>query len=170
VAVLVIAAGLTAVLATRPQATTAQAASPLLGKQAPSIAGITVDGTHFTLPAQPGKYIVVNFFASWCEPCQQEEPNLVQFQYQHQRAGDASVVSVMIQDTVSAARSFQRSQGAIWPAMADPHGSIRLDYGVGSPPSTFVIAPDGRVVADYLGPVTVKDLDSVIQRAKASSP
>jgi peroxiredoxin len=54
--------------------------------------------------------------------------------------------------------------------MADPHGSIRLDYGVGSPPSTFVIAPDGRVVADYLGPVTVKDLDSVIQRAKASSP
>jgi peroxiredoxin len=170
VAVLVIAAGLTAVLATRPPATTAQAASPLLGKQAPSIAGITVDGTHFTLPAQPGKYIVVNFFASWCEPCQQEEPNLVQFQYQHQRAGDASVVSVVIQDTVSAARSFQRSQGAIWPTMADPQGSIRLDYGVGSPPSTFVIAPDGRVVADYLGPVTVKDLDSVIQRAKAPSP
>ncbi|HXA32436.1 MAG TPA: TlpA disulfide reductase family protein [Acidimicrobiales bacterium] len=169
-AVLVIAAGLTAVLATRPPATTAQAASPLLGKPAPSIAGITVDGTHFTLPAQPGKYIVVNFFASWCEPCQQEEPNLVQFQYQHQHAGDASVVSVVIQDTVSAARSFQRSQGAIWPTMADPQGSIRLDYGVGSPPSTFVIAPDGRVVADYLGPVTVKDLDSVIQRAKASSP
>jgi peroxiredoxin len=169
-AVLVIAAGLTAVLATRPQATTAQAASPLLGKQAPAISGATVNGTHFTMPAHPGKYVVVNFFASWCEPCQQEEPELVQFQYEHQRTGDASMLSVVIQDTVSAARSYQASQGATWPTMADPQGTIRLDYGVGSPPSTFVIAPDGRVVADYLGPVTAKDLTAVIQRAKASNP
>lgn len=169
-AVLVIAAGLTAVLATRPQATTAQAASPLLGKQAPAISGITVNGTQYAMPAHPGKYVVVNFFASWCEPCQQEEPELIQFQFEHQRSGDASMLSVVIQDTVSAARSYQASQGATWPTMADPRGAIRLDYGVGSPPSTFVVAPDGRVVADYLGPVTAKDLNSVIQRAKASSP
>ena len=169
-AVLVIAAGLTAVLATRPPATIAQAASPLLGKQAPAISGITVDGTRYTLPSPPGKYIVVNFFASWCEPCQQEEPNLIQFQFEHQRSGDASMLSVVIQDTVSAARNYQTSQGATWTTMADPQGTIRLDFGVGSPPSTFVIAPDGRVVADYLGPVTVKDLDMVIQRAKASNP
>jgi cytochrome c biogenesis protein CcmG/thiol:disulfide interchange protein DsbE len=168
--VLVIAAGLTAVLATRPAATIAQAASPLLGKQAPPISGITVDGTRYTLPSPPGKYIVVNFFASWCEPCQQEEPNLIQFQFEHQRSGDASMLSVVIQDTVSAARNYQTSQGATWTTMADPQGTIRLDFGVGSPPSTFVIAPDGRVVADYLGPVSVKDLDTVIQRAKASNP
>ncbi|HWF22114.1 MAG TPA: TlpA disulfide reductase family protein [Acidimicrobiales bacterium] len=169
-AVLVIAAGLIAVLATRPQATTEQAASPLLGKQAPPVSGITVDGTHYSLPAQPGKYIVVNFFASWCVPCQTEGPNLVAFQFEHQRSGDASVLSVVIQDTVGDARSYQAKIGANWPTMADSHGKIRLDYGVASPPSTFVIAPDGRVVADYLGPATVADLDSVIQRAKASHP
>jgi len=169
-AVLVIAAGLTAVLATRPQATTAQAASPLLGKQAPAIAGPTVNGTQYAMPSRPGKYVVVNFFASWCEPCQQEEPEFIQFQYEHQQAGDATMLSVVIQDTASAARTYQASQGATWPTMADPQGTIRLDYGVGSPPSTFVIAPDGRVVADYLGPVTAKDLNTVIQRAKASHP
>lgn len=169
-AVLVIAAGLTAVLATRPPATTAQAASPLLGKQAPPVSGVTVDGTRYSLPTQPGKYTVVNFFASWCEPCQTEGPNLVAFQFEHQRSGDASVVSVVIQDTVADARNYQATIGANWPTMADPEGTIRLDYGVSAPPSTFVIAPDGRVVADYLGPATVKDLDSVIQRAKASRP
>lgn len=169
-AVLVIAAGLTAVLATRPQATTTAAESPLLGKQAPPISGVTVDGTRYSLPSQPGKYTVVNFFASWCEPCQTEGPNLVAFQFEHQRTGDASVLSVVIQDTPADARNYQAKIGANWPTMADPQGTIRLDYGVGSPPSTFVIAPDGRVVADYLGPATVKDLDSVIQRAKASHP
>jgi cytochrome c biogenesis protein CcmG/thiol:disulfide interchange protein DsbE len=169
-AVLVIAAGLTAVLATRPPATTAQAASPLLGHQAPPVSGVTVDGTHYTLPGQPGKYTVVNFFASWCEPCQTEGPNLVAFQFEHQRSGDASVVSVVIQDTIADARNYQAKIGADWPTMADSQGAIRLDYGVSAPPSTFVIAPDGRVVADYLGPATVKDLDAVIQRAKASHP
>lgn len=165
--VLVVVAGLVAVLATRPSAQVAEVTSPLVGKTAPIIGGTTVDGTTFGLPRAPGHYVVLNFFASWCVPCQEEGPELVKFAFQH-RSGDASLVSVVFDDTTSAARSYQATLGATWPTLADTSGQLALDYGVRGQPTTFVIAPDGRVVAYIVSPVTATQLDQVITAAKAS--
>jgi cytochrome c biogenesis protein CcmG/thiol:disulfide interchange protein DsbE len=167
-AVLVIAAGLIAVLATRPPATASEVFSPLVGKAAPPVSGPTVDGTRFTLARPPGKFVVLNFFASWCEPCQTEGPELVKFQFEHQRSGDASMVSVVLEDTVGAARTYQAQLGATWPTLADPGSKLALAFGVRAPPSTFLIAPDGRVVAFFVAPVTAADLDQLIAKAKAT--
>ena len=168
VPVLVVAAGLIAVLATRPPATVTEVQSPLVGTQAPSVRGLTVDGAPFALAEAPGHYVVLNFFASWCEPCQEEGPELVKFAFEHQQSGDAQMVSVVFDDTTKAARSYQATLGATWPTLADPGGTGALAYGVRAPPSTFLIAPDGRVVAYIVAPVTAADLDSLIARAKAS--
>ncbi len=168
VTVLVVAAGLIAVLATRPPATVTEVQSPLVGTQAPSVRGLTVDGAPFALAKAPGHYVVLNFFASWCEPCQEEGPELVKFAFGHQQSGDAQMVSVVFDDTTKAARSYQATLGATWPTLADPGGTVALAYGVRAPPSTFLIAPDGRVVAYIVAPVTAADLDSLIARAKAS--
>ena len=168
VGVLVIAAGLIAVLATRPSATTVEAKSPLLGHRAPAVAGLTVDGTHFALPRAPGHYVVLNFFASWCTPCQEEAPDLVAFQFQHQQSGDASVVSVVFNDTTAAARQYQARVGVTWPTLADRDGALALAYGVRENPTSYVIAPSGRVVASVLGGVTAAGLDHIIARAEAS--
>ena len=167
VGVLVVAAGLIAVLATRPSATTVEAQSPLVGRAAPAVAGVTVEGTHFGLARVPGHYVVLNFFASWCVPCQLEGPELVTFEFQHQQSGSPSVVSVVFQDTTSIALAYQRKIGVTWPTMADPGGTIALNYGVRQLPSTFVIAPDGRVVASIVSPVTAAGLDQIIARARA---
>ena len=166
--VLVVAAGRVAVVATRPSASVAEVKSPLVGKTAPIIGGVTVGGTNFAVPTAPGHYVVLNFFASWCIPCQNEGPELVKFEYQHQRSGDASMVSVVFDDTVSAARGYQATLGVTWPTLADVSGKLALDYGVRGQPTTFVIAPDGRVVAYIVSQVTAGELDRVIAAAKAS--
>jgi cytochrome c biogenesis protein CcmG/thiol:disulfide interchange protein DsbE len=168
-AVLVIAAGLTAVLAASPSATVAQVQSTLVGHQAPTISGPTIDGTQFSLPKAPGKFVVLNFFASWCVPCQSEGPDLVKFQFQHQASGDATMVSVVFDDTVSAARAYQQDTlGATWPTLTDPGGTLALNYGVAGQPTTFIIAPDGKVVAHIVSPVTAGELDALIASAKAN--
>ncbi len=165
---LLAAAGLIAVLATRPPATATEVQSPLVGRVTPPIAGTTVTGAAYALAHPPGRYMVVNFFASWCTPCQQEGPSLVQFAFEHQRSGDASMLSVVFDDTTSAARTYQETLGATWPTLADPSGQIALAFGVRAPPSTFVLAPDGRVVAYVVAPVTAADLDRIIADAKAT--
>jgi cytochrome c biogenesis protein CcmG/thiol:disulfide interchange protein DsbE len=165
--VLVVAAGLVALLATRPSAQTTEAQSPLLGHMAPPIAGATLSGGNFRLPRAPGHYVVVNFFASWCIPCQEEGPELVAFQFRHQQRGDASVVSVMFQDTAGLALPYQQKLGVTWPTMADPNQAMALSYGVREDPTSFVIAPGGRVVASILGGVTANGLDRIIARAEA---
>jgi len=168
IAVLVVAAGLIAVLAGRPSASVAEVQSPLLGHPAPAIAGTTLDGAGYSVPTAPGHFVVLNFFASWCAPCQQEGPDLVTFQFEHQLPGDASMVSVVFGDTLSAAQTYQKTLGATWPTLTDGNGKLALAYGVTARPTTFVIAPDGRVAAYIVGAVTAKDLDKVIAAAKAT--
>ena len=123
VTVLVVSAGLIAVLATRPPAAVSEVQSPLVGKLAPAVSGLTVDGRPFSLPRAPGTWVVLNFFASWCVPCQTEGPDLVAFSFQHQKTGDARVVSVVFDDTASrpaATRPPSAPRGRPWPTRGAP--------------------------------------------------
>ncbi len=156
------------VLATRtPQEATA-VASPLLGRQAPSFTGRDLQtGAPVSLAALRGHYVVVNFFASWCIPCQEEAPDLSRFHYEQAHTADgADMVSVVFHDTSSTARAFLQKNGDLWPAVADPGGTIAEDYGVTAPPTTFVINPAGRVTAVLVGPATQKNLDTFVQAAR----
>ena len=66
----------------------------------------------------------------------------------------ATLVSIDFSDTNSGARQFIATYGPSWPSLQDPGGSIAYDYGVGSPPTTFLVTPQGRVFSDLVGPVT----------------
>jgi cytochrome c biogenesis protein CcmG/thiol:disulfide interchange protein DsbE len=167
VSVLVIAAGLIAVLATRPPATADEVQNPVVGRMAPPISGATLAGTRYSLPRTPGKFVVVSFFASWCEQCQSEGPELVKFQFQHQQRGDATMLSVVFSDSAANAKASQDQLGVTWPTLTDNGGTIALDYGVRQLPSTFVIAPDGRVVASIVAEVTAAELDQIMAKAEA---
>jgi cytochrome c biogenesis protein CcmG/thiol:disulfide interchange protein DsbE len=165
--VLVVTAPLIAVLATRPPATATEVFTPLLGRPAPGIVGTTVFDRSFDLASDRGRWVVVNFFASWCPPCQQEEPSLVAFAYQHRGAGSAALVGVdCCGDDTASARGFVSTAGATWPAVVDPEGQIALHYGVRDPPETFLISPSGTIVAHYDGAVqTAAFLDRQIAAA-----
>ncbi len=166
---LVVGAALVALLATRPPETATEVDTPLVGQSAPAIAGATLAGGSFSLAAERGRWVVVNFFASWCPPCQQEQPELVAFAYAHRAAGDAELVGVVFDDGTSTARSFMQSTGASWPSVVDPGGQIALDYGVRGPPETFLVSPGGTVVAHFDGPMTNSALDYWLARARRGS-
>jgi cytochrome c biogenesis protein CcmG, thiol:disulfide interchange protein DsbE len=163
---LVVGAALVALLATRPPETATEVDTPLVGQSAPGIAGATLGGGTFNLAAERGRWVVVNFFASWCPPCQQEQPELVAFAYAHRSAGDAALVGVVFDDGASTARSFMESTGSSWSSVVDPGGQIALDYGVRGPPETFLVSPGGTVVAHFDGPMTNAALDYWLARAK----
>ncbi len=77
------------------------------------------------------------------------------------------MLSVVFSDSAGDARASQEQLGVTWPTVTDNGGTIALDYGVRELPSTFVIAPDGRVVASIVAPVTAADLDQIMAKATA---
>jgi cytochrome c biogenesis protein CcmG/thiol:disulfide interchange protein DsbE len=167
VAVAVPLALLIGVLATRQPAATRAVRSPLLGKPAPAIESTTVDGQQAGLTALKGKWVVVNFFATWCVPCRQEHPDLVSFSQAHAASGDATVLGVVYSDNTQAVREFRDDEGGTWPMLTDPKGRIALDYGVSGVPESYLISPDGVVAAKLLGGVKADDLDRLLNQAKA---
>jgi cytochrome c biogenesis protein CcmG/thiol:disulfide interchange protein DsbE len=165
--VLVVMLGFIVVLATSDPSGSRQTESPLLGRQAPAIAGQTIDGDSYDLAASRGRYTLVNFFATWCVPCIREHPELVAFAERHTAAGDADVVSVVYDSTPSKVQEFFAANGGDWPVVEDPDGRIALSYGVSGVPESYLIAPDGTVVFKLVGGVTAAGLDQLLAEAQA---
>lgn len=157
-------------LAASPPAGTRAADSPLLGKAAPALAGETIDGEAFALGVPPGRWVLLNFFATWCVPCVREHPELIRFADRHAAAGDAGVVAVVYDDPAGEVRKFRDRRGGDWPMVLDPSGRIALEYGVAGVPESYLISPDGTVAAKLIGGVTAEALDEVLARARAGTP
>jgi cytochrome c biogenesis protein CcmG/thiol:disulfide interchange protein DsbE len=154
------------VLATRPSAEEAAAGSPLLGKPAPEVIGPDLDGDTVRLSQFRGRYVVLNFFASWCVPCEREHDDLIRFQEAHADAGDATVLAVIFDDTVDNARQFFEERGGDWPVLADPRGQVSLDFGVRGPPESFLISPEGIVLTRIIGEVDAGRLERLVDEAE----
>jgi cytochrome c biogenesis protein CcmG/thiol:disulfide interchange protein DsbE len=143
------------------------AESPLLGKDAPALSGQTLDGATFDLAAQQGKWVVVNFFGSWCVPCQQEAPELRRWATAHQAAGDALLVNVLVNDTPEKARAFlDEHGGATWPVVVTDTDTLGLRWGVAKVPETYLVTPSGVVVWKTIQPVTMQILDDAMAQVE----
>ncbi len=146
-----------------------EVSNPREGEAAPVIRSMTLDGQPFDLDDQLGQWVVVNFFATWCPPCVEEHPELIEFAERHEAAGDATVVSVAFDEPVEVIDGFFEEFGGDWPVVTDPDGRIAVDYGVLSVPESFLVSPTGFVVWAGTGGVTADGLDSLIAQATAAA-
>lgn len=160
---------LVGVLATRDPSTERQTQSPLIGRIAPAVAGATLGGEQFDLDDWRGRWVVVNFFASWCTPCIEEHPELIAFDEAHRDSGDAAVVSVTYDNRSDEARAFFEENGGDWPVVDDPENSIGVAYGVARVPESFLVSPNGTVVQRLIGGVTAGQLTSLINEYEQAS-
>jgi cytochrome c biogenesis protein CcmG/thiol:disulfide interchange protein DsbE len=163
---LVVGGVVVGVVATLPPASYTEVYSPLLGKEAPSVKGPTLTGSTFDLSSLRGRWVLLDFFASWCGPCQQEGSSLAAFARQHPTGSGVSLVGVVFDDTTANARRFLAQTGGNWPAVVDPNGQIALDYGVRGPPEAFIISPEGVVVTHVDGAVTDAGFKSLLSEAE----
>lgn len=135
--------------------------SPLLGQLTPPLAGATLSGDRFDIDDHRGRWVVVNFFATWCPPCVKEHPELVAFS--ERSGGDVQLVSVAFDDTeLDAVEEFFEEHGGDWPVVTSGADGASLDFGVKKLPESFVVDPAGTVVAKINGGVTAAELEQYV--------
>lgn len=132
--------------------------SALVGRAAPALSGTTLDGQPFDLAGWHGSVVLVNLWASWCAPCQREMPLLVSAYSALQDRG-LRMVGVDVRDGAVQARQFLARYGASWPSVTDTGGSLAVDWGTFGLPETYLVGPDGTVVAKSVGVVTPSWID-----------
>jgi cytochrome c biogenesis protein CcmG, thiol:disulfide interchange protein DsbE len=110
------------------------------------------DAGRGSLAEHRGEVVVLNFWASWCEPCRSESPLLERWHRRISRSG-GTVLGVDVLDVSSDARDFVREFGLSYPMLRDKGGDTLDSYGVIAYPETFVIDRNGRIAASRRGPV-----------------
>lgn len=105
-------------------------------------------------------YVVVNFFASWCEPCSEEAPLLNRLQ--RRLAGRGTIVGVAWNDATDDSRDFVRSHDIAYPVMRDVDGAFAKAYGVKGMPETFVLDAHGRIVALQRSQLTPRWIEATL--------
>lgn len=134
-------------------------------RPSPPLPTTVLRGPPQTLATLRGRPALVNFWASWCEPCKQEAPELERFA--RSSAGSARLVGVDYTDEEDGARAFLRHYGWTFPVLSDPNGTAGARFGFTGLPTTVVLDARGRIVETLRGPQGVADLRAAAREAAA---
>jgi cytochrome c biogenesis protein CcmG/thiol:disulfide interchange protein DsbE len=147
---------------------THKSAPPKIGGPAPTFMLGRVDRPgSITLASLRGKPVVLNFWASWCEPCKGEAKMLEQASHQYKSQG-VVFVGVDWHDLMSDARTFLSKHGVTYPTVLDRSGSVADRYGVSGVPETYFIDRRGRLVGVHIEGTIVHQTDAFRRGVEAA--
>jgi len=135
--------------------------SPLIGRPAPEFALSDLEGRRLALEDLRGQPAVVNFWATWCQPCAAENPIFSALARRYD--GRVRFVSVIYQDSPEAIRAYERERGSWGRTLVDPESRTAIRYGVYGVPETFLIDPKGLVHEKVTGMVSFDGLERSLE-------
>ncbi len=134
----------------------------------------TLDGKPLGADRLAGKFVFLDFWATWCPPCRGEVPHVRAANQALAKRGDLVIIGVSLDEDTEALKRFVKAQQMTWPQLFGRSGSageLAKAFGVQAIPATFLIAPDGRIIAkDLRGPGLAKTLESLLNSPPAPAP
>ncbi|MEU4362630.1 cytochrome c-type biogenesis CcmF C-terminal domain-containing protein [Promicromonospora sp. NPDC023987] len=129
---------------------------------APPLAGEGLDGQEYDVAELRGSVVLVTAWASWCAPCRDEMPVLVDA---HEELADSGleVLGINVRDLRDPARQFVSEQGLSFPSIVDQQGTKSVAWGLRGVPATYLVDREGRLVEQHPGPVTQEWIDTVVE-------
>lgn len=142
----------------RPAATPIKASAR---KPAPQFSGRTLAGANVSLHQYAGRPVVINFFASWCAPCQEEAAGLARIA---QRFGSkVQMLGISIDDKPPGAMRFASRYHWSWPIVYEPNDDLAFRYGIPGKPTTIVVDQRGRIAWQHAGKIGTAPVAAVLQ-------
>jgi len=156
-AILVLSSGILSGMGSKP---------PQVGGPAPSIQAETLKGETVSLNDYRGKVVLLTFWATWCEPCKKEMPE-IQAAYERYEKDGLAVLAVNFGEKLDTASSFAHHGKLTFPILLDRRANIAERFGVVSLPVTFFIDQDGIIQERVVGgTLTVQSIDEIFKRVQ----
>ena len=147
----------------RPRAAITAAPAPIVGAQAPDFSLSDLQGRPFTLSGASGKAVLINFWATWCDPCREELPLLDGIAKKY--PGSLRVIAVETGEPEEDVRAFADSLSlTALTILLDPSLAVRDRYLVRGLPTSFFINASGAVAQIKIGALDSSEIDSILSR------
>jgi cytochrome c biogenesis protein CcmG, thiol:disulfide interchange protein DsbE len=137
---------------------------PIQGYEAPHFTLIGMDNQTYQLNGKRNKPLILNFWASWCGPCQMEAPELRKFYQKFGQQVDLYAINVTSEDSVDGAKNFVQTYKLLFPVPMDKTGEVANRYRIMAFPTTFLIDQQGIIRKTIIGMVDAAVLEQEVRK------
>jgi len=130
-----------------------------IGMEAPDFSLPDINGKDVNLKSFRGKYVLLDFWASWCRPCREENPNLVKL-YKQYGGKNFEIISISVDQLIDDWKKAVKDDGLNWTMLFDPEGDVADIYGVETIPNTWLLDKEGKIINSNL---PVEDLKKILE-------